>query len=77
MILPGPDEPTDIELLREHFRTLWLIVHANGGFRLEKADAEEYPGDDSVFLQTEVDQETGDRIFSAGVIAGSAKRSTP
>lgn len=55
-------------------RSLWLIVHSNGGYKLEREYAEDYPGDDVAWMETVIDGR-GDisfRAFVAGPILSSS-----
>lgn len=59
--------------LIERHRTLWLIVHSNGGYELDKAAMEDWPGDDLAVLATETEPETGNLLLAAYVVGDEQK----
>ena len=58
----------EIERLREERdgarRSLWLIVHSNGGYTLDRDYAEDYPGNDVAWIEIATDV-SGNIIFRA------------
>lgn len=56
-------------------RLLWLMIHSNDGYVLERSDIEGYPGDERAMLHSTTDEITGNVRLAATCIGNNVAES--